>query len=45
MKVINKQTKKDYQRFLKVIKQAEKEARKFIRANSKVDPQLRPKYI
>lgn len=45
MKTIKKQTKADYEKFLKVIKEAEKEARKFIRANSKIDPQLQAKYI
>lgn len=45
MRTIKKQSRKDYQRFLKVIKQAEKEAKDFIRANSKIDPQLKIKYI
>lgn len=45
MKIIKKQKKADYQRFLKVFKRAEKEAEKFIRANSKIDPQLQIKYL
>ena len=45
MKVIKKQSKEDYLKFLKVIRRGEKLAEKFIRANSKVDPQLRVKYI
>lgn len=45
MKNIKKQNKADYERFLRVIKNAEREAKKFIRANSKVDPQLQIKYI
>ncbi len=44
MKSIKKQSKTDYKRFLKVIKEAEKEAEKFIRANSKIDPQLQARY-
>lgn len=44
MKSVKKQSKKDYLKFLKVIKRAEKMADKFIRANSKIDPDLQIKY-
>ena len=45
MKSIKKQKKEDYLKFLKVIKRGEKMAEEFILANSKIDPQLKVKYL
>ncbi len=42
--VNKKEQKVNYKRIVKIVKEAEKEALKFIRNNSTLDPQLKPRY-
>lgn len=45
MNNLNKKEKKvNYDRIVKIVKEAEKEALKFIKHNSTLDPQLQPRY-
>jgi hypothetical protein len=40
-----KDTKERYEEIVKLVKEAKKEAEKFIKANQHVDPQLRTTYL
>lgn len=40
-----KDTKKNYQEAVKLVKKAKIEAEKFIKANKHIDPQLRSNYL
>ncbi len=42
--VKQKDTKESYEEIVKLVKKAEKEAQKFIKANRHLDPQMRVKY-
>ncbi len=38
-------SKKDYEKVVKLVKEAKKEAEKFIKANKRIDPELQVKYL
>jgi len=40
-----KDSKEKYDEIVKLVKEAKKEAEKFIKANKSIDPQLRVKYL